>query len=96
MRETSPHLLKKRDESHPLLVYDYAIGGHTVDGVRQQVRMKYLRSLGGKPDSAPWTEQDSLFGELNDMGNEVHRFLSVLYCYSNMGWYQRLRVRTQI
>lgn len=57
------HLLQKCDAEYPLVVYDYAIGGHTADGVRQQIRMNYLKSTGSKPDWAPWTSQDSLFGE---------------------------------
>ena len=57
------HLLNKRDTDEPLLVFDYAIGGHTVDGIRQQVRLSYIKDIGAKPDWAQWTAHDALFGE---------------------------------
>lgn len=43
------------------LVYDYAIGGDTVDGVRRQVQHEFLPHLAPKPDWAPWTSEDTLF-----------------------------------
>ncbi|KDR70197.1 hypothetical protein GALMADRAFT_103353 [Galerina marginata CBS 339.88] len=44
-----------------LLVYDFAIGGHTVDGVRLQVSNYFLPKLGTKPPWAPWNAEDTLF-----------------------------------
>lgn len=46
-----------------LLVYDYAIGGHTVGGVRTQVQVNFLPRVGDKPSWAPWGAQDTLFGK---------------------------------
>jgi len=45
----------------PLLVYDYAVGGHSVDGVRFQVSNRFLPTLGTKPLWAPWSAEDTLF-----------------------------------
>ncbi|KAI0780920.1 hypothetical protein BD413DRAFT_15510 [Trametes elegans] len=44
-----------------LLVYDYAIGGDAVHGVRKQVQVNFLPRMGEKPDWAPWGAEDSLF-----------------------------------
>lgn len=46
----------------PLLVYDYAIGGNTVAGVAGAQMNAFLEGAGSKPDWAPWTSEDSLFG----------------------------------
>ncbi|OBZ75356.1 hypothetical protein A0H81_04312 [Grifola frondosa] len=43
------------------LVYDYALGGDGVDGVRRQILQEFIPSLGGQPDWAPWTASDTLF-----------------------------------
>lgn len=56
------HLVKKRDASQPLLVYDYAVGGHTIDGIRQQVRSYYAKDIGAKGEGTDWTAHDTLFG----------------------------------
>ncbi|KAF8667694.1 hypothetical protein RHS04_09272 [Rhizoctonia solani] len=47
-----------------LLTFDYAIGGNTVQGVRNQIMGDFLstRGAGHKPHYAPWTASDSLFG----------------------------------
>ncbi|KDQ09428.1 carbohydrate esterase family 16 protein [Botryobasidium botryosum FD-172 SS1] len=45
----------------PLLVYNYALGGATVDGVANQVERSFLPRAGTKPAGAVWTERDSLF-----------------------------------
>lgn len=47
----------------PLLVYDYAVGGSTVAGVRDQVEKSFLPKLGLKPASAPWNAEDTLFSQ---------------------------------
>ncbi|KAI8998626.1 hypothetical protein BD414DRAFT_453552 [Trametes punicea] len=44
-----------------LLVYDYAIGGHTIEGVRKQVQVNFLPRAGEKPEWAPWRADNSLF-----------------------------------
>ncbi|KAK0459791.1 uncharacterized protein EV420DRAFT_1629173 [Desarmillaria tabescens] len=46
--------------TNPLLVYDYAIGGNTVSGVKSQLS-SFLDGAGAKPDWASWSERDSLF-----------------------------------
>ena len=45
-----------------LLVYDYAVGGSTVSGVRAQIQRDFIPSVGMKPKWAPWKETNSLFG----------------------------------
>lgn len=45
-----------------LLVYDYAVGGDAVAGVRKQVQVNFLPRVGEKPSWAPWSAKDSLFG----------------------------------
>ncbi|KLO14732.1 hypothetical protein SCHPADRAFT_825871 [Schizopora paradoxa] len=54
---------KPRDEGveKPLLVYDYAVGGQMVHGVKHQVQGSFLPHVGEKPEWSPWTESDSLF-----------------------------------
>ncbi|KAI0807391.1 SGNH hydrolase-type esterase domain-containing protein [Fomes fomentarius] len=57
-----------------LLVYDYAIGGHTVEGVRTQVQANFLPRVGEKPSWAPWGAQDTLFVTwvgINDCGRHL-------------------------
>lgn len=51
-------------EGHQLLVYDYAVGGETVDEVARQVKDVFMGTGGeaDKPEWAPWTAEDSLFG----------------------------------
>lgn len=45
-----------------MLVYDYAVGGHTVSGVRSQVEHWFLPNVGQRPEWAPWANANSLFG----------------------------------
>ncbi|KAI0054146.1 carbohydrate esterase family 16 protein [Auriscalpium vulgare] len=56
------HLLKSycggRDD---ILVYDYAVGGHRVDGVWKQIQHEFWPSIGSQPSWAPWTADTSLF-----------------------------------
>ncbi|KAI0636958.1 hypothetical protein C8Q77DRAFT_1095319 [Trametes polyzona] len=44
-----------------LLVYDYAMGGDNVAGVRKQIQVNFLPRVGEKPGWAPWSAEDSLF-----------------------------------
>jgi hypothetical protein len=55
------HLIKSPSASH-LLVYDYAIGGSTTSGVEFQINKEFLWGVGKKPDWAPWSGDDTLFG----------------------------------
>ena len=58
------HLVASRlREDKKLLVYDYAVGGHTVSGVKHQINNWFLPHAGKKPEWAPWTAGDSLFSE---------------------------------
>lgn len=47
--------------NHPLLVYDFAVGGDDVSGVRKQVQARFLPHIGEKPEWAPWRDSDTLF-----------------------------------
>lgn len=51
---------------NPILVYDYAVGGATIDGVKVQVEMFFLgqAGVGTNPDWARWSSEETLFGEL--------------------------------
>jgi hypothetical protein len=44
-----------------MLVYDYALGGHTVHDMRSQVLSDFLDQF-PNGSSPPWTEGNSLFG----------------------------------
>lgn len=39
------------------------MGGDTVPGLAIQVRNRFLRGIGSKPATAPWTADNTLFGE---------------------------------
>ncbi|KAL1947913.1 hypothetical protein VTO73DRAFT_13637 [Trametes versicolor] len=54
------HLITEYSQSK-LLVYDYAVGGDSVQGVRKQVQVNFLPRVGEKPSWAPWSAEDSLF-----------------------------------
>jgi len=56
------HLVTSRlRRKKPLLVYDYAVGGHTLSGVKSQIDLWFLPHVAQKPDWAPWTADESLF-----------------------------------
>lgn len=55
-------VVSRRDKGHRMLVYDYAVGGHTVSGVRSQVEQWFVPNVGQRPEWAPWADADSLFG----------------------------------
>ncbi|KAH8116759.1 hypothetical protein DFH11DRAFT_1505237 [Phellopilus nigrolimitatus] len=58
-------------DAEPLLVYNYAQGGQTVNGVRLQAENQFLMSAGKKPHWAPWAADDTLFATwvgINDCG----------------------------
>jgi hypothetical protein len=46
-----------------VLFYNFATPGSMVQGVKSQCRQDFLEGPGAKPDWAPWTSRDSLFGE---------------------------------
>lgn len=54
---------KREDRSSPILVYDYAVGGHNVSGVKNQVETQFIPHVGRKPEWAPWAPENTLFGE---------------------------------
>ncbi|KAF9484721.1 hypothetical protein BDN70DRAFT_872259 [Pholiota conissans] len=75
-----PHTAGKlRDQSdewkaNPLLVYNYAKGGDTLDGVSRQVQNLFLPGLGKKPAGTPWTAEETLFITwvgINDCASQV-------------------------
>ncbi|KAJ3801352.1 hypothetical protein GGU11DRAFT_769883 [Lentinula aff. detonsa] len=56
----------EQDEGYtdnPILVYDYAVGGSTIDGVKHQVGSFFLgpNGVGTKPDWAHWSPEETLF-----------------------------------
>ncbi|OBZ75362.1 Thermolabile hemolysin [Grifola frondosa] len=55
------HLVTEYSLHTHLLVYDYAVGGDTVSGVRKQVQVKFLPHVGAKPHWAPWVASNTLF-----------------------------------
>lgn len=56
--------IAKEFNGSPLLVFDYAVGGHVVDpGVVSQIRRQFLPGAGGRPDWAKWAPNDSLFSK---------------------------------
>ncbi|KAK2466860.1 hypothetical protein APHAL10511_001118 [Amanita phalloides] len=65
----APRYIPGRDEkdqdpaymSSPLLVYNYARGGDTIIGVKQQTRSWFLSKAGEKPKWCPWSANTSLF-----------------------------------
>ncbi|KAI5119740.1 hypothetical protein M0805_008670 [Coniferiporia weirii] len=54
-------VLSRKKDAKSLLVYDYAVGGDTLAGVKKQIELWYLPNVGKKPDWAPWEANDSLF-----------------------------------
>lgn len=66
-----------------ILVYDYAVGGVGVDDIPQQLHRHFLPTVGQRPEWAPWTADNSLFGRVPD---------SPLWAlsdipHSNLDWY---------
>ena len=57
------HLITKYMPPKSVLVYDYAVGGADVWGIRRQIMREFIPEVGKKPDWAPWSSDDSLFGE---------------------------------
>ncbi|EIW87468.1 hypothetical protein CONPUDRAFT_134360 [Coniophora puteana RWD-64-598 SS2] len=55
------YLTKIYESRGPKLIYDYALGGDRVFGVRRQVQQWFLPDVGAHPDWAPWTSEDTLF-----------------------------------
>ncbi|KZT70153.1 carbohydrate esterase family 16 protein [Daedalea quercina L-15889] len=45
----------------PLLVYDFARGGDTINGVHQQIERGFLPHLAEKPNWCAWAENNTLF-----------------------------------
>jgi hypothetical protein len=44
------------------MAYNYAVGGSTVATLKYQMEKVFLRDAGPKPEWAPWTAENSLFG----------------------------------
>ena len=49
-----------------LLVYDYAVGGAMIHGVKRQIEEDFSSDggVGSKPDWVNWDGQDTLFGTI--------------------------------
>lgn len=54
-------IVKEQRGASSLLVYDYALGGDTVEGLKRQIHHDFLPHLALKPDWAPWSPEDTLF-----------------------------------
>ena len=61
------HLLNKlqRRQISPL-VYDFARGGDTVDGVERQIEQEFMPELAERPSWAPWENSDTLLSQYRD------------------------------
>lgn len=57
------YLITEYSPDNRLLVYDYAVGGDSVVGVRKQVQVNFLPRVGEKPSWAPWNAEDTLFSK---------------------------------
>ena len=51
----------QRKDSPEVLVFDYALGGDTVEGVRRQIHCDFLPHLAARPPWATWKESDTGF-----------------------------------
>lgn len=65
------HLITEYSPGMRLLVYDYAIGGDRVVGVRKQVQVNFLPRVGERPDWARWHAEDSLFGVYSNAQSSI-------------------------
>ncbi|KAH9890405.1 hypothetical protein C8Q73DRAFT_803938 [Cubamyces lactineus] len=54
-------IVKAHRGTSSLLVYNYALGGDTVQGVKRQIHQDFLPYLAPKPDWALWSPDDTLF-----------------------------------
>lgn len=52
----------RRNAGNPIVVYDYAHGGHAVPDMRRQITEIFSGHVASQPEWAPWKENDSLFG----------------------------------
>jgi hypothetical protein len=55
------YMVTEYNPKNSLLVYNFAVGGDTIDGVRRQIHTEFLPTLAVKPGWAPWTAEDTLF-----------------------------------
>ncbi|KAJ3478447.1 hypothetical protein NLI96_g9750 [Meripilus lineatus] len=59
------YLVKEFFPEQEILVYDFAVGGQLCSGVIHQIQTGFLPHAGQKPAWAPWTDSDTLFGEIS-------------------------------
>ncbi|KAI0798000.1 hypothetical protein C8Q75DRAFT_29356 [Abortiporus biennis] len=55
------YLITKYVSDHQILVFDYAVGGSTVSGVKTRIERFFVPKLGNHPTHAPWEGIDTLF-----------------------------------
>ncbi|PSR77349.1 hypothetical protein PHLCEN_2v7950 [Hermanssonia centrifuga] len=55
------HIVNSIKTTASVLVYDFAKGGDTIDGVERQIEQQYFSELEKKPSWAPWNASDTLF-----------------------------------
>ncbi|PPQ90160.1 hypothetical protein CVT25_012471 [Psilocybe cyanescens] len=75
-----PQEQDKQYMQSPILVYDYAIGGQTVDGVRFQIENYFLPHLGTNPPEATWNASNSIFITwvgINDCGRYADGHMAI-------------------
>ncbi|KAG9007698.1 hypothetical protein FRB90_009251 [Tulasnella sp. 427] len=66
------HLVNQYTHSHPL-VYNFAVGGHTLEGYREQIIDSFIDGVGREDSGVAWTAENSLFVSAiggNDLANE--------------------------
>ncbi|KAG6336408.1 hypothetical protein ID866_2681 [Astraeus odoratus] len=59
-----------------MVVYDFAVGGHTVEGVRNQILRQFIPHVAAKPSWAAWGAEDTLFVTwvgINDLPATIQR-----------------------
>ena len=87
-----PHTeLDERGTAVPssIVVFDYAVGGDAVQGVRTQISRQFFGHIACKPDWAAWTSQDTLFGARHPDYRWLHSQLTAdRRTHSNLGWYK--------
>ena len=50
----------RRKDGKSLLVHDYAVGGHTINGVKSQIENWFIPHAGKRPSWAPWHANNRL------------------------------------
>lgn len=79
------HLVTEYAQHKEMLVYCYAVGGARVDGVKAQIKQRFLPEVGLKPEWARWSADDTLFGEPKLERYSQCMWILLHHC-SDLGW----------